>query len=130
MWPFRKKKHDLVDLEERSPQLGIKCKDLLVMNALAEAGAAVDQPRHVVFYLYAPTLDAAQNVAKEAHVSPFGFRVGVDKPIPETSGMWSVKCEVNAVVTPDFVRDTGNLFDTIAENHGSEYDGWEAAATP
>jgi len=41
-----------------------------------------------------------------------------------------VTCEVNAVISPDFVRDTGNLFDTLAAQYDAEYGGWEAAATP
>lgn len=130
MWPFKKKRRDLVDLEERSPQLGIKYKDLMVMEQLAKAGAALEQSRHVVFYLYAPTLELGQRVAKEVHGSPFGFRVEVGKPSAAHPDSWPVSCEVNAVVSPDFVRATGDLFDAIAQQHGVEYDGWEAAATP
>ncbi|GAA2653364.1 hypothetical protein GCM10010412_021370 [Nonomuraea recticatena] len=39
-------------------------------------------------------------------------------------------CEADAVISPDFVRETGNLFDALAAQYNAEYDGWEAAATP
>lgn len=130
MWPFRRKKREHVDLEERSPQLGIKYKDLMVLDQLVKAGADLEQPRHVIFYLYAPTLDAAQSVAKGAGTAGYGLRAEVGKPSPKSPDSWPVTCEANAVISPDFVRDTGNLFDTLAAQHDAEYDGWEAAATP
>ncbi|MEU4834913.1 ribonuclease E inhibitor RraB [Streptosporangium sp. NPDC023615] len=130
MWPFRRKQREQVDLEERSPQLGIKYKDLLVMHHLTKAGADLERPRHVTFYLYAPTLDAAQSVAKEAQGADHGLRAQVGKPSPQDPDSWPVTCEANAVISPDFVRETGDLFDDLAARHHSEYDGWEAAATP
>ncbi|KAB8182167.1 ribonuclease E inhibitor RraB [Microbispora catharanthi] len=130
MWPFRRKKREQVDLEERSPQLGIKHKDLMVMNQLVKAGADLEQPRHVIFYLYAPTLEAAQSIAKDADSAEYSLRTEVGKPSPEYPDSWPVTCETNAVVSPDFVRETGNLFDALAARYHGEYDGWEAAASP
>ncbi|GAA3409212.1 ribonuclease E inhibitor RraB [Streptosporangium vulgare] len=130
MWPFRRKQREQVDLEERSPELGIKYKDLLVMHHLTKAGVDLEQPRHVIFYLYAPSLDAAQSVAKEAQGAAYGLRAEVGKPSPEDPDSWPVTCEANTVISPDFVRETGNLFDDLATRYHSEYDGWEAAATP
>ncbi len=130
MWPFRRKQREHVDLEERSPELGIKYKDLMVMHHLTKAGADLEQPRHVIFYLYVPNLDAAQSIAKEANAAGYGLRPEVGKPSPEYPDSWPVTCEANAVISPDFVRETGNLFDDLAARHHGEYDGWEAAATP
>ncbi|MER6507929.1 ribonuclease E inhibitor RraB [Nonomuraea sp. NPDC001636] len=130
MRPFRRKKQEQVNLEERSPELGIKHKDLMVMHQLTKAGADLEQPRHVIFHLYAPTLDAAQSIAKEAHGAGYGLRPEVGKPSPESPDSWPVTCEANAVISPDFVRETGNLFDDLAARHHGQYDGWQAAATP
>ncbi|WP_230878375.1 ribonuclease E inhibitor RraB [Planomonospora sp. ID67723] len=102
----------------------------MVMHRLTKAGADLEQPRHVIFYLYAPTLDAAQSIAKEAHGAGYGLYAEVGKPSPETPGSWPVTCEANAVISPGFVRETGDLFDDLAARHHGEYDGWEAAATP
>ncbi|MEU8039516.1 ribonuclease E inhibitor RraB [Streptosporangium sp. NPDC049078] len=130
MWPFRRKKHEQVDLEERSPELGIKYKDLMVMHQLTKAGADLEQPRHVDFYLYAPTFDAAQSIAKEANGAGYGLRPEIGKPSPEHPDSWPVTCETTAVISPDFVRETGNLFDDLAARYHAKYDGWGAAATP
>ncbi|MGV9596368.1 ribonuclease E inhibitor RraB [Streptosporangium sandarakinum] len=130
MWPFRKKQREHVDPEERSPELGIKYKDLMVMHQLTKAGADLDQPRHVIFHLYAPNLDAAQSIAKEAQGAGYGLRSEVGKPSPKDPDSWPVTCEANAVISPDFVRETGDLFDDLAARHHAEYDGWQAAATP
>ncbi|GAA4092035.1 hypothetical protein GCM10022248_72990 [Nonomuraea soli] len=54
----------------------------------------------------------------------------VGKPFLGSRGKWPVTCDANAVITPDFVRETGYLFDAIAQKHGADYDGWEVAATP
>lgn len=130
MWPFRRKKREHVDLEERSPQLGIKFKDLMVMDQLVKAGADLEQSRHVIFYVYAPNLEAAQSIAKGASTADYGLRAEVGKPSPEYPNSWPVTCEADAVISPDFVRETGNLFDALAAQYNAEYDGWEAAATP
>jgi len=46
---FRRKK-DLVDPNERSAQLGIKHKDLMVLNQMVKHGADLSVPRHVLHY--------------------------------------------------------------------------------
>jgi hypothetical protein len=60
----------------------------------------------------------------------FGLKATVDEPDAEDPQSWRVVCETTAIVSPDFVRDTGNFFDRLAERHLAEYDGWEAAAQP
>ena len=84
----------------------------------------------LIFYLYAPTLDAAQSVAKDANGAGYGLRPEVGKPFPEYPDNWPVTCEANVVISPDFLRETGNLFDGLAARYHAEYDGWQAATTP
>jgi hypothetical protein len=53
---FRRKRDDEpVDMNERSPRLGVKYKDLAVIDSLVNNGADLSQSRHVVYYLYAPS---------------------------------------------------------------------------
>ena len=56
---FRRTKNDRddepVDPDDRSPQLGLKYKDLAVLGQLMDAGADLDQPRHVLHYSYFDT---------------------------------------------------------------------------
>ncbi|MDP9386573.1 MAG: ribonuclease E inhibitor RraB [Actinomycetota bacterium] len=121
--PFlRRKRHEAVDPNERSPQLGLKYKDLAVLDQLIRNGAHLDQPRHVVHYLYFPTQAAAEVASQHGH------EAGLRHPLAEFPGQWSLVCEKREVVTdPITVRDAGNFFDTLAAAHGGEYDGWEAS---
>jgi len=113
------------DPEERSPQLGLKFKDLAMMGQLMNAGADLAVPRHVVYYCYAP--DAASARAMAAAATARGFSVEVRDPLPAYPDQWAVVSETKAALSPDFVRGTTDFFETLAAEHGAEYDGWEAA---
>ncbi len=125
--PFlRRKRDDAVDPNERSPQLGLKYKDLAVLDQLMKHGADLDQPRHVLHYLYFPAQTAAEAAAEVAR--QHGHEAEVREPLADFPGQWSLVCEKHDVVTdPATVRDAGNFFDTLAVDHGGEYDGWEAS---
>ena len=111
-----------VDPDARSPQLGIKYKDLLLMGQLVDRGAALDQPRHVIHFSYFPSRDAA--VAAGEELRPHGWLPEVH----EHDGQWSLVCDRHdAVLEPGFVRETTDLFEAVAARHGGEHDGWEAA---
>jgi regulator of RNase E activity RraB len=116
----------LVDPDERSPELGLKYKDLRVLGALVERGADMSQPRHVLHYLYASDPADAEPAAEVARGR--GFDVTVDEPIPEHPGAWPIRCEkLDVVLSADVVRDDGTFFDELAARFDLEYDGWEAS---
>lgn len=115
-----------VDPNERSPQLGLKYKDLAVLGSLMDAGADLTQPRHVVFYLYFPDQASAGRAGDVA--SGQGYTSDVRTPLPEYPGDWTLVCERHDTVTsPDFVRDADDFFQALADTHGGDYDGWEAS---
>ena len=119
---FRKKRQ--IDLEERSPELGIKLKDLLVLEQMAKHGADLTQPRHVVHYLYFDDEVVADTVAAQVDAP---FQTGVHEPIPEYPGSWRLICEAHDyTLSPGLVRDNSDYFEALAERHGGTYDGWEA----
>jgi hypothetical protein len=123
---FRRKRDDEpVDMNERSPQLGLKYKDLAVLGKLMEGGADLTQPRHVVYYSYAPSEETGQEMRAEAETR--GFAATVREPLSESPGQWSVICETHAVTSPDFVRESDDFLQGLADRHGAEYDGWEAS---
>jgi hypothetical protein len=122
---FRNRQDKSVDPEARSPKLGVKYKDLMVMNQLVEHGADLAQPREVIFYSYASSRDVADQMASDA--TDEGFGAEVREPLPQYPGQWSVICKTHATVDPPFVRSTVDFFEGLAARHGSEYDGWEAA---
>jgi hypothetical protein len=124
----RKSKSDdeVVDPNERSPQLGLKYKDLAVLGSLSDAGADLTQPRHVVFYLYFPEQATAERAGEVAR--GHGYTPDVRTPLPQYPGQWSLVCDRHeAVTSPAFVRDADNFFQDLADTHGGEYDGWEAS---
>ena len=125
---FRKKSEDdePVDPNERSPQLGLRYKDLMVLDQLMKAGADLKASRHVIYYSYAPSQDVARAMARETEEA--GWSADVREPLPSYPDQWGVICETHAVTTPDFVRDADDFFQSLADRHGAEYDGWEASA--
>jgi hypothetical protein len=124
---FRKKSDDEpVDMNERSPQLGVKYKDLMVLDQLMKTGADLTASRHVIYYSYAPGEDVAHAMGREAETA--GWTAEVREPLPNFPGQWSVVCETHAVTSPDFVREADDFFQDLADRHGAEYDGWEASA--
>jgi regulator of RNase E activity RraB len=121
---FRKTKAREVAADERSPGSGVKYKDLVVMNRLEEHGADLGEPREVVFYSYAPTLDVAKAMAAEA--ADQGFDIEIREPLAEDPDLFAVICAVRAVLDPIFVRGAVEFFEGLASRHDAEYDGWEA----
>jgi len=114
-----------VDSEERSPQLGLKYRDLVVLNEIAKR-ADLSRERHVVFYLYAPSPEVGEAMAEEARAG--GYTAEVHEPLPEYPKDWCVCGETRAVLSPDFVRRSVDFFEALAQRHHATYDGWEAEA--
>ena len=101
--------------------------DALILAQLRSAGADLTQPRHVVHYSYVPderTAKAAASTIAEA-----GFETRVGEPLPGYD-TWSVIAEATTIVDETTVGPNRAWFQRIAAEHGGEYDGWEAAATP
>jgi len=124
---FRRKRDDEpVDMNARSPQLGVKYKDLMVLDQLMKNGADLAASRHVVYYSYAASEDVAQAMAREAEAEYWSAEVR--EPLPKFPGQWAVVCQKHAVTSPAFVRDADDFFQGLADRHGAEYDGWEASS--
>jgi hypothetical protein len=123
---FRKRRDDeQVDMNQRSPELGLKLKDLAVLDQLMQSGAKLTEPRHVVYYSYAASEDVARAMGHEAEGK--GYEVAIREPLPEFPGQWSVVCETHGVTSPDFVGEADDFFQGLADRHAAEYDGWEAS---
>jgi Regulator of ribonuclease activity B len=127
----RKKPEDEepVDPEARSPELGVKYKDLMLMGQLIQQGADLHQPRHALYYLYFATKEAATAAGEEGRAA--GYACEVRDPLPQYPDQWSVVCErPDALLDPSGVIAADDLFQGIADRHDGEFDGWEAAARP
>ena len=133
MFLFKRKKAPsddaAVDPDARSPQLGIRNKDLAVLGQLMAQGADLKQPRHALYYLYFADRSSAETGADEARAA--GYTCEVREPLTVALDQWSLVCErQDAVLDPPGVIAADDLFQGIADRHGAEYDGWEAAARP
>jgi hypothetical protein len=118
-----------VDMEARSPELGVKYKDLLLMGQLLQQGADLHQPRHALYYLYFNDRSSAEVGAADGRAA--GYTCEVREPLPEFPGQWSLVCErPDAMIDPPGVIAADDLFQGIADRHGAQFDGWEAAARP
>ncbi len=128
---FGRKKSDEepLDPEARSPELGVKYKDLLLMGQLLQQGADLHQPRHALYYLYFASRDSAEAGAVDGRAA--GYTCEVRDPTAQYPDQWSLFCErPDAVLDPPGVIAADDLFQGIADRLGGEFDGWEAAARP
>jgi hypothetical protein len=122
----RKRDNEPVDMNERSAQLGVKYKDLMVLDQLVKNGADLSASRHVVYYSYAPSEEIAQAMGREAEAA--GWAAEVREPLPNFPDQWGVICQRHAVTSAEFVREADDFFQGLADRHRAEYDGWEASA--
>jgi hypothetical protein len=123
----RKKKDDEpVDMQARSPETGLRYKDIALLGQMMKQGADLTQPRHALYYLYFPSRDAAETGAVEGRAAGYACEVRV--PLPAYPAKWSLVCERrDAVLSITGVRNADDLFQGIADRLDGEFDGWEAA---
>jgi hypothetical protein len=81
-----------------------------------KSGADLTQSRHVIYYSYAPTEPVAQAMAREAETK--GFDAATREAPPELPGQWSVISEIDAVTSPEFVRESDDFFQGLADRTG------------
>jgi len=115
-----------VDMEARSPETGLKYKDIALLGTMMKQGADLRQPRHALYYLYFGTREAAEAAAVDGRGA--GYTCAVRDPFPQYPGQWSIVCErPDAVLDIEGVRQADDLFQGIADRLDGEFDGWEAA---
>jgi hypothetical protein len=121
-----KKDEEPVDMEARSPESGLKYKDIGLLGEMMKQGADLSQPRHALYYLYFGSKEAAETAAIDGGAA--GYSCKVRDPLPAYPGQWSLVCErPDAVLDIPGVRQADDLFQGIADRLAGEFDGWEAA---
>ena len=99
--------------------------DQSALTALVCAGADLDQPRHVLHYLYVLSEDAAYLAATE--MSAAGWFVEIDAPESGDPDWLVLAQDLSSVLTPGRVLETRVFFQRLANKYVGEYDGWEAS---
>jgi len=125
---FRRKKKDdePVDMNARSPETGLKYRDIALLGQMMKQGADLSRPRHALYYLYFGSREAAESGAAPARAA--GYSCEVRDPLPAYPNRWALVCErPDAVLDIPGVRQADDLFQGIAHEHDGEFDGWEAA---
>lgn len=101
--------------------------DRLALRQLSGRGADLAKPRHVIHFLYFPREDAARSAA--AVITEASWTAKVEPPTDEID-QWCVKADGHRTMGPETVAAFRSWFEHVADAHGGEYDGWEAAAKP
>jgi hypothetical protein len=101
--------------------------DRLALRQLAGRGADLSKPRHIVHFLYFSG-EANAHAAADA-IGEASWTTAVEPPT-DTIAEWCVKADAHRTVGPETVAAFRTWFETLAAEHGGEYDGWEAAAKP
>lgn len=115
-----------IDMESRSPETGLKYKDIALLGQMLKQGANLKEPRHAVYYLYFGSQEQAVEAA--AGGGEGGYACEVRDPLPGYPGQWSVVCErPDAVLDVAGVLRADDLFQGLADRLTGEFDGWEAA---
>ena len=119
-------KEEPVDPNARSPETGLKYKDIALLGQMVQAGADLTKTRHALYYLYFRDVEkagAGAVVAREA-----GYTCEVRDPMPIQPDQWSLVCErPDALLDIEGVKTADDLFQGIADAQGGDFDGWEAA---
>jgi hypothetical protein len=97
--------------------------DLLLVSRLRSIGQDLTRPREIVHFLYLPGEPEA--LAAATAVETGGYDATVVAP-EEPGEQWSVRAEGRRVVDETTVPAYRAWFERLADEHGGEYDGWEA----
>ena len=97
--------------------------DAQVLDALVAAGANLNKPTHVLFYIYTPTADGARRIANAINDARLQTEV---QPAALGAG-WLCLAQGDLVPTLSAMQQYRRRFDQLAREEHGEYDGWEAA---
>lgn len=97
--------------------------DAKVLEHLRNLGCDTRQARGIRHFIYLPTSDDADAVARVLE------REGWDTSVEEDAEVWLVVAGCLRVLDEPLVRETRAHLASLAAAHGGAYDGWEAERT-
>jgi|SRR5215217_1757088 len=99
-------------------------RDLEVLETLEEHGADLSEPREVRVNLYFPTDQQVQAAGDE--LTEAGYEVVAWESAGEEE-LIAMRAVRELRIDRDNVAGFRSHFEDVAERHGGEFDGWEAA---
>jgi hypothetical protein len=99
--------------------------DLEILETLEEHGADLSEPREVRVHLYFPSETQAEAAGEE--LTEAGYDVVAFEAAGEEEP-WHIRAAKDLRVDRENLTGFRSHFDDLAERHGGEFDGWEAAA--
>ena len=114
-------------IRDRGKPKDPRAADALALRHLHGRGADLALARHVVHFLYFDAEGDARAASEAAESA--GWSTELDAP-GEVVTVWTVRAEGNRVLNTGTVESFRSAFEHLAEEHGGEYDGWEASAKP
>lgn len=118
-------KNLIAELLRRANNNTGKDPDRLVLHQLRAAGANLEKPTHVRFYIYAPHEEGARRIAAACTDAVLTSDVS---PAAHGAG-WLCLLQGSMVPAHEILKDYRSRFEASARAEGGEYDGWEAAVT-
>jgi Regulator of ribonuclease activity B len=97
--------------------------DARVLEHLRNLGCDTRQARGIRHFIYLPTSDGADAVARVLE------REGWDTSVEEDADVWLVVAGCLRVLDEPLVQETRAHLASLAAAHGGAYDGWEAERT-
>lgn len=97
----------------------------MILDMLRLQGADLSRPREVLHYSYFGDEAVAEAAAASMREARYDVRV---EPSAAGDGKWLALATGERVVDETTVDVARAWFEQLAEEHGGEYDGWEAAA--
>ena len=93
-----------------------------VIDQLRKAGSDLSKPHPTDFYIYVPTEESANRIAKL--LSAEGFKVAVEPAA--TRSNWLALASRDLILTPQILAELTRKFTDLARLENGDYDGWEA----
>jgi len=85
-----------IDMESRSPETGLKYKDIALLGQMLKQGANLKEPRHAVYYLYfgsqEQAVEAAAGVARADTPAKFVTRCRATRASGRSSASDPTRC--------------------------------------
>lgn len=97
--------------------------DLRVLSQLRQVGSKLNQPHKVDFFLYLPSQDSADRVAKDPSFRGYDVQV---KPGAQDSSEWLVQASKTMIPDLKVLVEIREHLSALASANGGAYDGWGA----